>query len=179
MCGGGSALNPTWESAPDPEKNPTADAVTNEPASSEGAREDALSNPYATDFYAEAEKASGVTSVTIPASIEVIDPAFFQLFPNASRISVDADNSAYTSYNGMVFSKDLTSLTLVPEGFEGNAVLPAEMATVPACVFSRCIKLTAITVANAKAGSTAASAFISKDGILYSRNEDGDRKSVV
>ena len=79
----------------------------------------------------------------------------------------------------MLFTSDLSRLTLVPEGFEGNAVLPAEMATVPACVFSRCIKLTAITVANAKAGSTAASAFISKDGILYSRNEDGETLTLI
>ena len=79
----------------------------------------------------------------------------------------------------MLFTSDLSRLTLVPEGFEGNAVLPADMATVPACVFSRCIKLTAITVANAKAGSTAASAFTSKDGILYSRNEDGETLTLI
>ena len=110
-----------------------------------------------------------MTSVAIPAGITSIDPAFFQLFPNATSVSVDQNNPTYTTYNGMLFGKDdaeePSSLLLVPEGMEGIAVLPSTLATVPACVFSRCIKLSAI-VADFP-GSTAAFTFTSQDGILY------------
>ncbi len=131
-------------------------------------------NPYAAELY------TGVTSISIPASVTTIDPGFFQLFPNATAISVAADNSAFTSYNGMLFGTndagEPTNLLLVPEGLEGNAVLPDSLAHVPVCTFSRCSKLTAIHVAS---GSTGASAlegmsFTSRDGILYKNNENDE-----
>ncbi|WP_165060937.1 leucine-rich repeat domain-containing protein [Adlercreutzia sp. ZJ154] len=130
---------------------------------------DKNSNPYTTEYYADAEKAADVSSITIPATVQSIDVAFFQLFPNAANIEVAADNPNYQSYNGIVFSADLSSLTLVPEGIEGTAVLPAELTNVPACVFSRCTKLSVITVQNG--GTATSSAYVSSGGILYTADK--------
>ncbi len=74
------------------------------------------------------------------------------------------DNQHYSSYNGMLFDAARANLLLVPEGMEGNAVLPESVATVPAYAFSRCTKLSAISLS----GSTGDSAFSIQDGILYS-----------
>ena len=95
---------------------------------------------------ASAEPAPGVTAVSIPASVERVDATFFQLFPNAAALTVDAANPVLQSYNGMLFDEGLTRLLLVPEGMEGAAVLPVSMASVPACAFTRCTKLSAIEV---------------------------------
>ena len=134
-------------------------------------------NPYTTELYTDAQKAPGITSISIPASVTTIDPGFFQLFPNASAISVEAGNSAFTSYNGMLFGTndagDPTDLLLVPEGLEGNAVLPDSLANVPVCTFSRCSKLTAIHVESGSTGDLAleGTSFTSRDGILYTHGE--------
>ena len=78
-----------------------------------------------------------MTSISIPAGVERIDPAFFQLFPNAASVTVAGDNPHFRSFNGMLLSEQMTSLLLVPEGMEGVAVLPESLATVPAYVISR------------------------------------------
>ncbi len=74
-------------------------------------------------------------------------------------------NPYYQSYNGMLFDKELTSLLLVPEGMEGAAVLPDSLATVPAYVLSRRIKLSAMQ------GGTAQSALTFQDSIIYTKDK--------
>ncbi|WP_165062859.1 leucine-rich repeat domain-containing protein, partial [Adlercreutzia sp. ZJ154] len=77
------------------------------------------------------------------------------------------DNPNYSTYNGMIFTQDLTSLILVPEGMGGNAVLPDSLVNVPACVLSRCIKLSTISFA----GSTGSESLTSENGILYNADK--------
>ncbi len=117
---------------------------------------------------ASAEPAPGVTAVSIPASVERVDATFFQLFPNAAALTVDAANPVLQSYNGMLFDEGLTRLLLVPEGMEGAAVLPVSMASVPACAFTRCTKLSAIEV---PAGGTSGRSFSTENGILYTADK--------
>ncbi|WP_165253499.1 leucine-rich repeat domain-containing protein [Adlercreutzia sp. ZJ304] len=124
-------------------------------------------NPYTAEYYDEADKKQGVTSLTIPATVTSIDLAFFQLLPNLTAVQVEAGNATYASYNGMLLDVTRNNLHLVPEGLEGEVVLPAELATVPACVFSRCTKLIAIGI---PMGSTSTSTFTSVDGILYTED---------
>ncbi|WP_251213389.1 leucine-rich repeat domain-containing protein [Adlercreutzia murintestinalis] len=169
-------------SARSPEDAPSDEAVLSDAL--------AASAPYVVERYTNAEKASAVTSLDIPATVESIDPAFFQLLPGLTTITVDQRNARYSSYNGMLFERgeeeatapnDYAHLLLVPEGLEGNAVLPVGIASVPAYVFSRCTKLSAITLmsdddlqspASESQGSMATSAFTSLDGILYKKNDE-------
>ena len=109
-------------------------------------------------------------TITIPATVEHIDLAFFQLFPNAASIAVAEGSQTYSSENGMLLDAAQTDLLLVPEGMEGKAVLPDTVATVPACVLSRCTKLSAMT-ADEAAGSTGHSALATVDGIIYSKDK--------
>ena len=183
-CGGGFSDLAPVEGTSQPGKNPTADAVSGDPAAGEGAAGGAdvagsasegasadEPNPYAVDFYTDADKAPSVRSISIPATVEHIDLAFFQRFPNAVSIDVAPGSASYSSDNGLLLDAAQTNLLLVPEGMEGEAVLPSTLATVPACVFSRCTKLSAMTVP----GSTATSAFTSSNGILYT----SDMKTLV
>lgn len=126
-------------------------------------------NPYINDYFADADKALGVTSIAIPASVASIDLAFFQLFPNVARINVAADNTTFNSTNGMLFNADQTNLLLVPEGMEGAAVLPVTLASVPACAFTRCTKLSAIVHSQ---GSMSSASFATRNGILYTADLD-------
>ncbi len=108
-----------------------------------------------------------MTSISIPAGVEQIDPAFFQLFPNAASVTVAGDNPHFQSFNGMLLSEQMTSLLLVPEGMEGVAVLPESLATVPAYVISRCKKLYGLSF---QPGSTGNNAFTTQDGVLYTND---------
>ncbi len=135
------------------------------------------------DKVAACMSAPEVTSIVLPSSLTSIDTTAFAAFPNAKTIMVDAANATYKSYNGMLFNSNLTSLLLVPEGLEGNAVLPLGIASVPAYVFSRCTKLSAIIPTSGEDGSQtlslsdsqggmATSAFYFQDGLLYEKNAD-------
>ena len=151
-------------------EQPAVGLAADEAGSDDGAA--SAPDPYATDLYADADKAPGVASITIPTTVESVDPAFFQLFPNAASIAVDAGNQHLTSYNGMLFGTDdagePTDLLLVPEGMEGAAVLPSSVAAVPACVITRCTKLQAIEFPT---GSTANARFATWNGILYTADK--------
>ena len=135
-CGGGFSDLAPVEGTSQPGKNPTADAVSGDPAAGEGAAGGAdvagsasegasadEPNPYAVDFYTDADKAPSVRSISIPATVEHIDLAFFQRFPNAVSIDVAPGSASYSSDNGLLLDAAQTNLLLVPEGMEGEAVL--------------------------------------------------------
>ncbi|WP_165253408.1 leucine-rich repeat domain-containing protein, partial [Adlercreutzia sp. ZJ304] len=117
---------------------------------------------------AAAAQAHLVTTINIPATVTSINPAAFAQFPNATAVNVNADNSTYSSYNGALYDAAKTNLHLVPEGMEGAAVLPDSVANVPACVFSRCDKLSAIIFST---GSTGNSHFATVNGVLYNNDK--------
>ena len=99
---------------------------------------------------ADADKAvlagSSATSVSLPASVAAIEDGALAGCPSLSRISVSSKNESFASFDGMLFSKDLASLLLVPEGKEGTARIPDQTNAVPASVFSHCARLSCILV---------------------------------
>ncbi len=136
--------------------------VTDDLDLSDAARAVAESNAVAA-----AMQAPAVTRLSIPASVATINTASFAAFPGLVAIEVAADNQIYSSYNGMLFDEQLSHLHLVPEAMEGVAVLPASLATVPACVISRCTKLFGLDIPT---GGAADAAFAVRNGILYAKN---------
>ncbi|WP_146001824.1 leucine-rich repeat protein [Eggerthella timonensis] len=114
-------------------------------------------------------KGSEIESLSIPATVSEIADGALAGCDSLSRIAVSHENEAYSSFDGMLFSKDLSSLLLVPEGKEGAARIPDQTATVPASAFSRCQRLQAV---QAGEGCAACS---SRNGILYSK----DMKALV
>ncbi|MEG0376724.1 MAG: hypothetical protein RR672_13910, partial [Raoultibacter sp.] len=57
-------------------------------------------------------------------------------------IHVSPQNTTYASYEGILYSKDLTKLLFVPAGMETTAYLPNTTDTVPAGAFSHSAQLT-------------------------------------
>ena len=107
---------------------------------------------------------ASVESVSIPASVSAIADGALSDCPTLSRVSVSSGNKAYSSFDGMLFSKDLSGLLLVPEGRKGVARIPDPAVSVPSGAFSR-----ASGISGAVVGEGSAS-FSSRDGILYSKD---------
>ncbi len=99
-------------------------------------------------------------AVTIPATVESVDELAFR-GSAIKAIEVADGNPIYSSYDGMLFDADMTSLLLIPEGKQGAARIPKAAEVVPADAFSHCASVTAI---EADAGSAA---FSSRNGCLY------------
>ncbi len=112
---------------------------------------------------------SGLTSVTIPSSVKIIDANPFLGCQSLTDITVQNSNEKFTSVNGVLFNKSMTSLLaypignsassyIVPEGvtqiginaFGGGNILqkvtlPSSLTEVHYYAFSECPSLTNVT----------------------------------
>jgi hypothetical protein len=59
---------------------------------------------------------SGITSIAIPSSVTEIGVGAFMSCASLTAINVDADNTAYTSGDGVLYNKDRTILIAYPIG---------------------------------------------------------------
>ena len=109
--------------------------------------------PYA--FYL-----SGVTDVTLPASVSDVDDRAFRSSDVAS-VTVAEGNPTYSSFDGALYDAEQLSLLLIPEGKQGTVRIPKTAEVVSPSVFSHCPLVDAISV---DAGSAA---FASENGLLY------------
>ena len=91
---------------------------------------------------------SGLTSITIPNSVTNIGERAFQNCSGLTSIDVDSENPNYASYNGVLFSKDMTLLIQCPEGFSGSFVIPNSVTNISDYAFWYCSGLTNITIPN-------------------------------
>ena len=98
--------------------------------------------------------------VTIPAAVESIDELAFRGSAVAS-VEVADGNPNFSSYDGMLFDADMTSLLLIPEGKQGAARIPKTASSVPPDALSHCASVTSVEV---EAGSAA---YSSRNGCLY------------
>lgn len=67
---------------------------------------------------------TNVQIVNIPASIEYIDEYAFWAGKSVTTINVDKGNKKYSSYDGMLFNKEMTELLDCPEGKKGDVTIP-------------------------------------------------------
>ena len=86
-----------------------------------------------------------LTSITIPASVKNIGYGAFSGCSGLTQINVDKDNTAYTSVNGLLLSKD--GRTLI-NGINGNGkvVIPNSVMNISNCAFNDCEGLTSVTI---------------------------------
>ncbi len=110
-------------------------------------------DPYA--FYL-----SGVTDVTLPASVNDVDDRAFRS-SDVANIGVAEGNPTYSSSDGALYDADQLSLLLIPEGKQGTVRIPKTAEVAEASVFSHCPLVNSISV---DAGSAA---FASENGLLY------------
>lgn len=69
----------------------------------------------------------GITEVFIPASVENFASGAFFYCDGIGKYEVDENNAVYTSQDGVVFTKDMTSLLFYP----GNKILDTDTYVVP------------------------------------------------
>jgi hypothetical protein len=60
-----------------------------------------------------------VQEISIPSSVTKIDGFLFQMTSSLKSINVDSLNMYYSSENGILYNKEMTSLIRVPSAFEG------------------------------------------------------------
>ena len=80
--------------------------------------------------------------VLIPASVTNIDTEAFSVFHGRVAVTVDPANAVYSSWNGMLLTKDGTRLL---QGVNGDVTIPPGVTSIDAYAFYEC-NLTSLTI---------------------------------
>lgn len=99
-------------------------------------------------------KNSKLTSISLPASVEILgemhgnspEPHFAFGAKDLTTITVANDNPNFKSIDGVVFSKDGSTLMACPEGRSGVYVFPEGVTDIGRWAIQECDKLTSVTV---------------------------------
>jgi len=92
---------------------------------------------------------SGLFSLTIPQAVTSLGYEAFQQCTNLMAITVAANNSAYGSVAGVLFSRDQTMLIQYPEAKAGlSYIIPQSVRTIADEAFGNCAHLTNVTIPN-------------------------------
>ena len=97
---------------------------------------------------------SGLTSVAIPSSVTMIASVAFADCSGLQRIEVEPRNPRYQDEDGVLFGtehdpksgKEVKALICCPAGRAGEYRIPGEVEMIDANAFSRCSKLTSVTI---------------------------------
>lgn len=89
--------------------------------------------------------ATGPSSITIPASVAVIEPMAFAT-NNLNAINVDENNPNFISMDKMLFSKDTTTLVECLKTKSGAVTLPQSTRHLAANAFAYCQNITGVTL---------------------------------
>lgn len=87
-----------------------------------------------------------VTSITIPQTILNLNSGMLMSGDDLTTIIIHPDNPNYQSVDGVVFSKDQTTLVFYPSGKGGEYVIPNTVTTIGDQAFSGNRKLSAVTI---------------------------------
>ena len=90
-----------------------------------------------------------LTSVTIPNSVTSIGSSAFECCSSLTSINVDANNANYCSIDGVLFSKDKTTLIQYPAGNTRiEYIIPNSVTSIGVGAFGDCYSLTSVTIPN-------------------------------
>ncbi|MBO5892206.1 MAG: leucine-rich repeat domain-containing protein, partial [Oscillospiraceae bacterium] len=88
-------------------------------------------------------------NITIPESVTYIDETCFAYCAALTRIDVSADNQNYTSIDGVLFNKNVTTLIWYSTGSKNASYsVPASVETISARAFSNSSNLESIILTN-------------------------------
>jgi len=96
------------------------------------------------DYYAFS--GSGLTSIEIPAKVGSIGRRAFGSCENLTSITVVAENQNFSSWNGILYNKNGTTLIQAPGAISGSLSIPNNVTTIDSYAFYLCTKLTNIVI---------------------------------
>ncbi len=88
---------------------------------------------------------SSLTNVTIPSTVEKMAVGVFYNCSNLMAIQASSDNGNYSSVDGVLFDKDMTTLCEYPRGRDGEYCIPDGVSKIGASSFAGS-KLSEITI---------------------------------
>jgi len=91
----------------------------------------------------------GLTLVNIPASVTSIAKAVFVCCDALTTITVDSDNQAYCSLDGILYDKSQSSILCCPAAKMDEIRIPDSVTTIIDQAFRGCIGLTSLTLPGA------------------------------
>lgn len=89
----------------------------------------------------------GAPTITIPQNVNYIGDAALSS-SSLTEIVVDAGNDTFSSRDGILFSKDMSTLIRCPEGKSGTYTIPESVTNIESGAFRDCNKLTQISIPN-------------------------------
>ena len=85
---------------------------------------------------------SSLESITLPSGVTSIVEGAFSGCSSLKSIDVSGDNAYYTSVDGILFNKDLTTIVRFPQGYElKEYTLPDSVTSIDECAFYGCSSL--------------------------------------
>ncbi|MHC1769632.1 MAG: leucine-rich repeat protein [Verrucomicrobiia bacterium] len=103
-----------------------------------------------------------LSTVTIPASVRTLDPSF-AAGSSLGSLVVDALNTSFSSFDGVVYNKSQSKLVFCPPGKLGTVFLPATVRSITNG-FSGCLGVTGFSV------DPVNTSFTSIDGVLFNKS---------
>jgi hypothetical protein len=88
----------------------------------------------------------GLSSVTIPNTVTNIGYSAFIWCSSLTMITLDTNNPAYSSVDGVLFNKSQTMLVQYPGGKVANYTIPGSVATIGDQAFYDCPGLASVTI---------------------------------
>ncbi|MBN2730576.1 MAG: leucine-rich repeat protein [Bacteroidales bacterium] len=98
---------------------------------------------------------TSLANINIPSSVTSIGDAAFG--SSSGLINVEADNSKYSSIDGVLFNKTQTELIHCPTSINGSYIIPSSVTSIGNSAFSNCYGLTSMEIPTSviSIGSTA------------------------
>ena len=88
---------------------------------------------------------ANITSITIPANVEYIQPMFLDAL-NLTSFKVDSNSKNYSALDGILYNKDQSVLVKCPLKKEGSVTLPSSVKEIGPAAFACCYFITDVSL---------------------------------